>query len=101
MRHSHDYSLKAAFRRFFDSGVSASRSYAGADGAGAVVRRRALDYARGELGWLVRSGNARWIPYTLVYEGAKAVGLALGMHHERLPARIKPRLSGLANYWSR
>jgi glycosyltransferase involved in cell wall biosynthesis len=101
VRHSHDYTLKAAFRRFFDSGVSASRSYAGADGAGGVLRNRALDYARGEIGWLVRSGNARWIPYTVVYEAAKVTGLALGMHHERLPDRIKPRLSALGNHWNR
>jgi rhamnosyltransferase len=101
VRHSHDYTLAAAFRRFFDSGVSASRSYAGGDEAGGVLRNRALAYARGELGWLVRSGNARWIPYTLVYEAAKVAGLVLGMHHERLPARVKPRLSGLGNYWSR
>lgn len=101
VRHSHDYTLKAAFRRFFDSGVSASRSYGGDEGSAAVLARRALAYGRGELGWLVRNGNARWIPYTLVYEAAKATGLALGMHHERLPDRLKPRLSGLDNYWSR
>jgi rhamnosyltransferase len=101
VRHSHDYTLKAAFRRFFDSGVSSSRSYGGDDESGSVLRRRALDYARGELGWLVRSGNARWIPYTVVYEAAKATGLLLGIHHERLPARAKPLLSGLGNYWRR
>jgi hypothetical protein len=66
-----------------------------------VVRKQALAYARGELGWLVRSGNARWIPYTLAYEAAKAAGLTLGMHHERLPDRVKPRLSALGNHWRR
>ena len=101
VRHSHDYTLKAAFRRFFDSGVSASRSYGGGDGSGSVLRSRALAYGRGEIGWLIRSGNARWIPYTLVYEAAKVAGLALGIHHERLPARVRPRLSALGNYWSR
>jgi rhamnosyltransferase len=99
VRHSHDYTLGAAFRRFFDSGVSASRSYTGGAGATAVVRRRALDYARGELAWLWRTGNARWILYTAIYEATKFVGLQLGLHHERLPARIKPRLSALGNYW--
>jgi rhamnosyltransferase len=101
VRHSHDYTLAAAFRRFFDSGVSAGRSYGGGDGSGSVLRSRALAYGRGEIGWLIRSGNARWIPYTLVYEAAKVAGLALGIHHERLPARVRPRLSALGNYWSR
>jgi rhamnosyltransferase len=100
VRHSHDYTLGAAFRRFFDSGVSASRSYAGGEGAAAVVRRRAIDYARGELRWLWRTGNARWIPYAALYEATKFVGLQLGLRHERLPARLKPRLSALGNYWS-
>ena len=101
VRHSHDYTLSAAFKRFFDSGVSSSRSYLGGEEAGPELRRRALGYARGELGWLVRTGRARWIPYTLAYEAAKIAGLGLGMHHERLPARIKPRLSALGNYWLR
>jgi glycosyltransferase involved in cell wall biosynthesis len=101
VRHSHDYTLGAAFRRFFDSGVSASRSYLAGDQATGELRRRSLDYARGELGWLMRTGRARWIPYTIVYEIAKATGLLLGMHHERLPRRLKPKLSGLGNYWLR
>jgi rhamnosyltransferase len=99
VRHSHDYTLGAAFRRFFDSGVSASRSYAGGASATAVVRRRALHYARGELAWLWRTGNTRWIPYTAIYEATKFAGLQLGLHHERLPTRLKPRLSALGNYW--
>jgi rhamnosyltransferase len=99
VRHSHDYTFAAAFKRFFDSGVSASRSYAGGAGATAVVRQRGIAYARGELAWLWRTGNARWIPYAALYEATKFLGLQLGLHHESLPARLKPRLSGLGNYW--
>ncbi|MDP9293289.1 MAG: glycosyltransferase family 2 protein [Actinomycetota bacterium] len=101
VRHSHDYSLGAAFRRFFDSGVSGSRSYLGGAGADGVLRRRAVDYARGELRWLVRTEQARWIPYAILYEGTKFVALMLGANHEKLPARLLPRLSGLGNYWTR
>jgi rhamnosyltransferase len=100
VRHSHDYTLTAAFKRFFDSGVSASRSYLGGEQAQTELRRRAIDYARGEFGWLVRSGRARWIPYTILYEATKFVGLQLGVHHQRLPAPLRPRLSALGNYWS-
>jgi rhamnosyltransferase len=99
VRHSHDYTLAAAFRRFFDSGVSAERSYTGGEGATAVVGRRALEYARGELAWLWRTGNARWIPYAALYEATKFVALQVGLRHQRLPARLKPRLSALGNYW--
>jgi rhamnosyltransferase len=101
VRHSHDYTLAAAFRRFFDSGVSASRSYLGGVGADGVLRRRALDYARGELSWLVRTRQTRWIPYAVFYEATKFAGLAAGMHHDKLPVWLKPRLSALGAYWSR
>ena len=66
-----------------------------------ALRRRSVDYARGELRWLMRTGNARWIPYTLVYEAAKVAGLVLGINHERLPDWVKPRLSALGNHWRR
>jgi rhamnosyltransferase len=101
VRHSHDYTLGAAFKRFFDSGVSSRRSYLGGAAAQSELRRRALAYARGELGWLVRTGRARWIPYAILYEATKFAGLGLGMHHERLPDRVKPRLSALGNHWVR
>jgi len=100
VRHSHDYTLGAAFKRFFDSGVSASRSYLGGEQAQSELRRRAIDYARGEFGWLFRTGRVRWIPYTVLYEATKFVGLQLGVHHMRLPAALRPRLSALGNYWS-
>lgn len=101
VRHSHAYTVTDAFRRFFDSGVSAERAYlAGGAPATDVVRRRALDYARGEVSWLWRSGHAHWIPYAVVYEGAKFAGLQLGIRHERLPRALPPRLSAQPAYWA-
>jgi rhamnosyltransferase len=100
VRHSHDYTLRAAFRRFFDSGVSASRSYTSGVGASAVLRRRALAYARGELAWLWRTGNGRWIPYAAFYESTKFVGLQLGLRHERLPPELVKRFSALQDFWT-
>jgi rhamnosyltransferase len=92
VRHSHRYTLFTAFRRFFESGVAGDRTFmAGGASARRALRRRALDYARGELVWMVRSGNARWIPYTCVYETGKFVGIQLGARHERLPLWLKRR----------
>ena len=66
VRHSHHYTLRSAFRRFFDSGASADRAYmAGGRPAGKVLRRAAWRYARGELAWLWRTGQRRWIPYAV------------------------------------
>ncbi|MGI8557961.1 MAG: glycosyltransferase family 2 protein [Solirubrobacteraceae bacterium] len=100
VRHSHSYTLRQAFRRFFDSGVSAERSYlAGAAPAAGVLRREMRRYAKGELSWLWRTRRRRWIPYAAVYEMAKFSGLQLGKRHRVLPVRFKRRMTALPNYW--
>ncbi len=100
VRHSHNYTLKGAFRRFFDSGASADRAYlAGDRAAERALRAAAIRYATGELAWLWRTGQRRWIPYAALYEGTKMVGLLLGANHRRLPLAAKRRLSALPAFW--
>jgi len=100
VHHSHNYTLAAAFRRFFDSGVSADRAYlAGQKQSVRVLRRAALRYARGEAVWLWRTGQARWVPYAALYEGVKMLGLILGVNHRLLPARLKRWFSALPSAW--
>jgi rhamnosyltransferase len=100
VRHSHAYTLGSAFRRFFDSGASAERAYlAGGRPAGRVLRRAGWRYARGELGWLWRTGQRRWIPYAILYEGMKYLALQLGARHRRIPLPLKRRFSALPSYW--
>ena len=67
--------------------------------AAGALRTNAWRYASGELAWLVRSRNARWIPYACVYETAKFAGLQLGRHHRRLPPRLRRRLSAHRGWW--
>ena len=100
VRHSHDYSIPGAFCRFFDSGVSAERSFVGeASSSSVVLRQEGVRYARGEISWLWRTGKRRWIPYAAVYELSKFAGLQLGRRHRLLPHAVKRRVSGLKNYW--
>lgn len=100
VRHSHNYTLIAAFRRFFDSGASSSRAYmAGDRHSSRVLRTAAIDYARGEMWWLWRTGQWRWIPYAALYESTKMLGLLAGARHERLPLALKRRFSALPGYW--
>ena len=92
VRHSHAYTIFTAFRRFFESGVAGSRTFlAGGSSAQKTLRKKGAAYAVGELRWMARSGNAKWIPYTCVYEGMKFIGIQLGARHERLPLWIKKR----------
>jgi rhamnosyltransferase len=93
VRHSHPYTIRSAFRRFFDSGVSAEHSYVEGDASRDALRRAGRRYAREELTWLWRSGRRRWIPYTVLYELAKFAGLQLGLRHEKLPRSLVRRLS--------
>jgi len=99
VHHSHRYSVADAFRRFFDSGVSAERSYAAdASGSGAL-RRAGARYARGEVVWLWETDQRRWIPYAAAYELAKFTGMQLGRRHRHLPLALKRRFSALSAYW--
>jgi rhamnosyltransferase len=101
VRHSHNYTVTGAFRRFFDSGASSSRAYmAGRRHSSRALRASALTYAGGELVWLWRSGQRRWIPYTVLYECAKMLGLLAGIKHERIPLTVKRRLSMMPAYWA-
>lgn len=64
-----------------------------------ALRAAAARYARGELAWLWRTGQRRWIPYTALYEVAKFGGLQLGRRHRRLPAALRRRFSDYPAYW--
>jgi rhamnosyltransferase len=87
VRHSHDYDIRAAFRRFYESGYSARRSYAPGGRSLGVVARTGLAYVRAEVRWLRSRGLLRWLPYALVYEGAKGAGLVAGTVHDRWRSR--------------
>lgn len=100
VRHSHNYTLAGAFRRFFDSGASSDRAYlAGHRHSSRVLCNAAFSYARGEMAWLWRVRQRRWIPYAAVYESTKILGLVAGANHTRLPLDVKRRLSSTPTHW--
>ena len=87
VRHSHDYGIRTAFWRFYESGLSARRSYAPGGRSLGVVARTSVGYARAEVRWLRERGLLWWLPYVAVYEGAKAAGLVTGTLHDRWRSR--------------
>ena len=74
VRHSHDYTLRDAFRRFYESGYSARRAYAPGAGSLASSRRSAAALRRARRSrWLrERAAAALAALRARVYEGAKA-----------------------------
>ena len=96
VRHSHNYSIVDAFRRFFDSGVPSEHAYMAENAeSGSALRRRALAYGLGEVRWLWRTGQRHWIPYTAIYEASKMAGLVCGINHRLLPLSVQRRFSHL------
>lgn len=88
VRHSHHYTLPAAFRRFYDSGASAAQSYVAGPASRVALRRSMRRYAIEELRWLWTTGQRLWIPYTLLYELAKVAGLQLGLRRKHSATRL-------------
>ncbi len=99
VHHSHAYTLGGAFRRFFDSGASAERSYVDGSESTAALWRAGARYAQGELEWLWTTGQRRWIPYAAAYELTKFAGLQLGRRHRQLPTALKSRMSAYPEHW--
>lgn len=94
--HSHNYSLKTVFQRYFDSGASlnqfASKEYSRFTSEG-------LAYTRSEMRFLITDGYIRWLPYAVFYDLAKFLGVSLGKKEKHLPLGLKRRLSMHSYYW--
>ena len=78
VRHSHPYTLRQAFRRFYDSGLSARQSYL-VESSVADLARLHVAYPFRELAWLVRTRQLRWIPRALAFQAVKGAGVVLGV----------------------
>jgi rhamnosyltransferase len=97
--HSHNFSVETVFRRYFDSGVSLGQ-FARDEYSSRSFVSGGLYHVRHEMRYLLRSGNRRWIPYAVLYDLSKFVGVSLGKRHRCLPACAKRRLSMHSQYWS-
>jgi len=50
--------------------------------------------------FLVKNGYLQWIPYALLYDLSKFMGLSLGKRERFLAAALKRRLSMHAYHWA-
>ncbi len=92
--HSHAYSLKHAFRRYFDSVYSLTVIFPRHDMA--TSASIGLSYLRKELAFIARN-YPLYLPYYFLYTIAKAGGTVCGHFAERLPKSILKKFS-LHNY---
>jgi len=96
--HSHNYSLRAVFQRYFDSGVSLGKFAKSEYSAGAFTGS-GLKYLKEELMFLAGNGYFKWIPYAVLYDLSKFIGVSLGRKEKYLPATVKKRISLNSYYW--
>lgn len=97
--HSHDYSFKDEFRRYFDIGVVHNQfrfllsPFGGASGEG-------MRFVRSELSYLAR--RAPWLlPSAMLRTAAKYAAYKLGRVERRLPIAVKSRISMNRRFWDR
>ncbi len=96
--HSHGYSLRQDFQRYFDIGVFHAQepwiraAHGSASGEG-------LRFVHSELRYLLAA--APWlIPSALLRTAAKLLGFRLGLRHERLSMQWRRRFSMQKYYWN-
>lgn len=94
--HSHNYSIKTVFRRYFDSGVSLNQ-FAGKEYGS--FTSEGLAYTKNEMKFLITNGYMKWLPYAVLYDLAKFLGVSLGKKEKYLPLVVKRRLSLHSYYW--
>lgn len=95
--HSHAYSLKQEFSRYFDIGVSHSRNsqllceFGRPEGEG-------LRYVKSELKYLITRAPLL-IPNAILRSFSKYIAYRFGLHERHLPKCIKRRLSMHKSFW--
>lgn len=76
--HAHDFSLWSAFKRCIDFGVSYSHGVKGLPKSEGSAISKALRYFTEELKYLESNGYLKWLPYSMLYEVSKLLGMLLG-----------------------
>lgn len=95
--HSHNYTWKQQFKRYFDIGVSLKDNswmleYVGAEKEG-------VKFLKEEIRYLFKNREYRWIPYVIGEAISKYSGYKLGLSYNMIPNPLRKRLSMHSNCW--
>ena len=101
--HSHKYSLKTIFQECFDTGAFMPVVYQGegADYSMKDVFIDGLKYISGEFRFMIRNGYWHWIPYAIIYDIMKFLGVFLGSKQKYMPLWMKRALCRKKNHWDK
>jgi len=90
--HSHNYSLRQEFKRYFDLGVFLKKEQWILDEFG-TPEGEGLRFIRSELSFLVRTGYPHYVPLSLLRATAKGLGYRLGHLYRHVPRWLIRRVS--------
>ena len=95
--HSHNYSLKDQFKRYFDIGIAFNRQrwfleLAPAEGEG-------LKYIKSLVRYLLDQNQILWIPYIFAESAAKYLGYRSGLLENIIPVKLKKHMSMHSYFW--
>jgi len=96
--HSHSFSLRQEFSRYFDIGVHHARERQLMEQFGRV-EGEGVAFVKSELKFLWRTRPA-YIPLALVRNFNKWVGYQMGKNEQALPNFVKKSFSSQANFWN-
>lgn len=97
--HSHEYSTAELFRRSFDEWRALREVYGFVEPLRAgTLRAKVLSPARADVRWTLAEGSgparaAALLPRALMHHAARTAGALAGSRADRLPARVRGRLS--------
>ena len=98
--HSHNYNLKTVFRRFFDSGVSFEQMKKKGN-FHPTFTKNGLKELKTQIQYMKKNGFAVFIPYALLYNSMKFLGLRFGMKNSKLPKWLNKSMSRHQYFWER
>lgn len=99
VRHSHSYTSIQQFHRNFDLAVSQAdhpEVFGGIRSESEGIR-----LVRRTARWLIRTGNARYLPHLVFSCAAKYAGYLLGKHYRMLPLLLVRQCSMNNSYWEK
>ena len=99
--HSHKYSLTGVFKEYFDSGATMSvlrrESSLGYDIINFIVA--GIRFVGGEYKFMLKNGYWPWIPYAIIYDFMKFLGVFLGAKQQYMLLWMKRTLCKKKNHW--
>lgn len=96
--HSHDYTLKEEFKRYFDIGVFHSTNSWIFEHFGRA-ESEGMKYLQSEMDYLYKN-NPWMIPKSMLSIFCKWLGYKIGLNHDKLPTRLNRNFSMHKAYWN-